>query len=193
MSQMGYYFDQTRCTGCFTCSVACKDWHDIDAGPVGLRRVISIEHGKFPDLFAAYLVSSCYHCENPPCVKACPEDAITKRDSDGIVMVDSQKCIGTKECPQKCYKACPWNVPQFGPDDNAKMQKCDFCLERLENGKQPICIEACPMYAIDIGPLDHLQKKYGESKEAEGFSYSKRFNPSVVFKPKLADIDDRES
>ncbi len=75
-------------------------------------------------------------------------------------------------------------MPQFGPEENAKMQKCDFCLERFEKGQQPICIEACPMYALDIGSLKQLQEKYGFVNEAEGFSYSKSFKPSVIFKPK---------
>ena len=60
MTQMGFYFDQTRCTGCFACAVACKDWHDIDAGPVNWLRVRTIEEGKFPDVFVACLASLCY-------------------------------------------------------------------------------------------------------------------------------------
>ncbi|MBW2365876.1 MAG: 4Fe-4S binding protein [Deltaproteobacteria bacterium] len=62
MIQLGFYFDQTRCTGCYACVVACKDWHDIDHEPVKWMRVTSIEYGKFPDLFAAYMTSPCYHC-----------------------------------------------------------------------------------------------------------------------------------
>ena len=184
MKQMGFYFDQTRCTGCYTCSVACKDWHDIDAGPVNWMQVRSIEDGRFPDLFVTYLALACYHCENPPCVLACPVDAITKRENDGIVVVDQGKCLGNRECQSLCLNACPWDTPQFGTEENAKMQKCDLCIERLENGKQTICVVACPMYALDVGILDNLKKKYGEAVEAEGFHYSERFKPSVTFKPK---------
>lgn len=184
MTQMGFYFDQTRCTGCYACAVACKDWHDIDAGPVNWMRVHIIENGKFPNLSAAYLASPCYHCANPPCVLACPVDAITQRESDGIVVVDQEKCLGNRECRTLCLNACPWEAPQFGPEEDAKIQKCDLCLERLERGQQPICVEACPMYALDAGPLDKLKAKYGDAVEAEGFSYSARFKPSVTFKPK---------
>jgi len=49
--QMGFYFDQTRCTGCFTCVVACKDWHDVPPGPASWMRVTTVEKGKYPDLF----------------------------------------------------------------------------------------------------------------------------------------------
>ena len=105
-------------------------------------------------------------------------------ETNGIVEVDSDKCVGSEACPRKCLKACPWNAPQFGPEENSKMQKCNFCLQRLESGKSPICVEACPMYAIEIGPLPELQKKFGQKVEATGFRYSERFKPSVAFHPK---------
>jgi anaerobic dimethyl sulfoxide reductase subunit B (iron-sulfur subunit) len=184
MTQMGFYFDQTRCTGCYTCAVACKDWHDIDAGPVNWMRVRTLESGTFPDVFVAYLAAPCYHCAEPPCAAVCPADAITKTTPDGIVVVDQEKCVGNQECPTLCRTACPWDAPQFGPEDEAKMQKCHFCRERLTAGRQTVCVEACPMYALDAGPLEELEAKYGEIVEAEGFRYSKRCGPAARFKPK---------
>lgn len=184
MTQMGFYFDQTRCTGCYACAVACKDWHDVDAGPVNWLRLQVVEKGRFPDLFMAYLVTPCYHCANPPCVLACPVSAISKRESDGIVIVDREKCLGKQECATLCLNACPWNAPQFGSEEDARMQKCDFCLERLEQGQQAICVEACPMYALDAGPLERLRAEYGGTTRAAGFISSERFDPSVTFKPK---------
>ena len=186
MTQLCFYFDQTRCTGCFACSVACKDWYDVDAGPVNWMRVREIEDGDFPNIYVAYLASPCFQCINPPCAMACPAKAITRRRSDGIVAVDREKCLGNKECRTLCLSACPWEAPQFGPEENAKMQKCAFCLERLQQGRQAICVEACPMYALDIGTVKELRVKYGNAleQEAEGFRYSIRFKPAVVFKPK---------
>ncbi len=183
MKQMGFYFDQTRCIGCYTCSVACKDWNDIPIG-INWRKIKIKEDGIFPKLFLTYLSTACNHCINPPCVKACPVEAIIKRESDGIVIVNSKKCIGKKECGAKCLKACPWDVPQFGSAENAKMEKCNFCLERLEKGQQTICVEACPMFALDAGTLEELREKYGSIVEAEGFSYIEKFKPSVIFKSK---------
>ena len=184
MTQLGFYFDQTRCIGCHTCAVACKDWYDIAAGPVHWLRVREMENGKFPDVSVTFLVSPCYQCAEPACILACPVGAITKRESDGIVVVDREKCLGSEECGKRCLKACPWDAPQFGPEADAKMQKCQFCLERLEQGQQAICVEACPLYALDIGPLDELRARYGDAVSAEGFKYSARFQPSAVFKPK---------
>lgn len=185
MSQMGFYFDQTRCTGCYTCAVACKDWNDIDAGPVNWMRVDVLEEGTFPDVFVAYKASPCFHCAEPSCVKVCPVDAIEKRDTDGIVLVDQEKCIGKEKCDSKCLKACPWDVPQFEDEGGAKMQKCNFCIDRIEKGQQTICVEACPMYALDAGPIRELREKYGDTAEAEGFRYNKKVGPSVTFKPKV--------
>lgn len=180
--QMGFYIDQTRCTGCFTCVVACKDWHDVSAGPASWMRVITIEQGKYPNPFVAYLPSSCYHCSEPACIPACPVSAISKREQDGIVIVDRETCLG--DSCKMCLDACPYDAPQFGAEDNAKMQKCDLCMERWAEGKKPICVEACPSRSLDAGPIEELRSKYGEIPEAEGFIYDEKLRPSVIFKPR---------
>ena len=182
--QIGFYFDQTRCTGCCACIVACKDWHDISAGPASWIKVMAIERGKYPNPFLCYLLTLCWHCSNPVCVKACPVKAIIKRNEDGIITVDKESCIGGEECRFACLKTCPYDVPQFSAETNPKMQKCDFCLERWREGKKPICVEACPMRALDAGPLVELRAKYGNFQEAKGFTYYNRVQPSVVFRPK---------
>ena len=181
--QIGFYFDQSRCIGCYTCVVACKDWHDIPAGPAFWRRVITIERGKYPDLSVAFLSTACYHCTEPACVKACPVDAIEKREKDGVMMVNAGACLGKSDC-RLCQEACPYQIPQFGAEDNAKMQMCSFCHDRLAENKKPICVDACPMRALDSGPVDKLIARYGEIKEAEGFVYSTETCPSIIFKPK---------
>lgn len=181
--QMGFYFDQTRCTGCYTCIVACKDWHDIPAGPASWRRVTTMEYGKYPDLFVTFLSTACYHCANPKCVEICPVEAISKRKEDGVVVVNGEDCLGKESCGQ-CLEACVYAAPQFGAEENAKMQKCDFCLDRLAECKKPICVDACPMRALDASPIEELKTKYGDISEAEGFICDKELSPSVIFKPK---------
>ena len=96
--QLGFYFDQTRCIGCFTCCVACKDWNDIPAGPAHWRRVSCLEEGEYPKLFVAYLSGACYHCIDPVCVSVCPAKAISKREEDSIVVVDKDKCREATPC-----------------------------------------------------------------------------------------------
>ena len=96
--QIGFHIDQTRCTGCFACIVAYKDWNNVDAEPASWRRGITIEKGKYPDLFVAFLSTACYHCVEPARVSACPVGAISKRELDGVVVVDREACLGKDNC-----------------------------------------------------------------------------------------------
>lgn len=181
--QYGMVIDENRCMGCFACVVACKDWHDVPAGPASWIRVKTLEKGRYPDLFVSFFPLTCNHCLQPACVSVCPAEAITKRPEDGIVTVDREACLGKDQCGL-CLQACPYEAPQFGEEANARMQKCDWCLDRLTEGKKPICVMSCPMQVIDIGPLDDLRTKYGDVQETESFTYSEELAPSVLFKPK---------
>jgi anaerobic dimethyl sulfoxide reductase subunit B (iron-sulfur subunit) len=147
-------------------------------------RVSSIEKGKYPHPFVAFLAVPCYHCAKPACVSACPVDAITKREEDGIVTVNREACLGRDDC-QFCLDACRYKAPQFGAEDGAKMQKCDFCLDRWAEGKPPICVAGCPMRAMDAGPEEEMETKHGRICQAVGFSYDDKTRPAVVFKPRV--------
>ena len=96
--QVGFYFDQSRCAGCHACRIACKDWHDQPSGSASWMRINYYEVGPFPDIFASYLISPCYHCEEPVCSYICPNEAISKREDDGIVVVDKDKCREEFSC-----------------------------------------------------------------------------------------------
>lgn len=145
-----FHFDPARCSGCYTCVVACKDWHDIPPGPVFWRRLIIKEEGVYPELRVSFLAIACEHCAAPACLAACPAGAIAKQPN-GIVSVNRELCLGKDECGA-CLLACPFDAPQFGAETNARMQKCDLCAERWQAGRKPVCVEACPMRALDAGP-----------------------------------------
>jgi anaerobic dimethyl sulfoxide reductase subunit B (iron-sulfur subunit) len=162
--QMVFRFDHSRCIGCYACVVACKDWHDMPSGPVFLRRVIIQEQGKYPEVTVNFLSIACHHCDEPACIPACPAGAITKREIDGIVIVDKELCLGSEQCGRACLIACPYEAPQFREEPNAKMQKCDLCLDRWENGQKPICVTACPMRALDVGIRDGVESKTDRSR-----------------------------
>lgn len=193
--QMGFYFDQTRCTGCKACVVACKDWYDIPVGDATRIKILYNEHNKWPDVRVKYLTATCYHCLDPVCADACPENAMFKRDEDGIVDLNVDACVGIDECGGACLKACPYDAPQFGTESNPKMWKCDLCVDRLSKGQEAICVESCPTRALDVAPLDELKEKYGEKemevargrklKEGDEFFYSSRTNPAVLINPKV--------
>ncbi len=184
--QYGFYFDQSRCNGCFTCLIACKDWHEYDLGsePGNWIKVSNIEKGRFPNLSMSYLFLTCLHCAAPSCIPACPVGAITKREKDGITVIDREACLGNEDCDGFCQEACPYKVPEFGSEPGARIQKCNLCLDRWAEGKKPICVAACPMRALDAGPLDELKTGYGGVRIADGFVYSEKVNPSIVFKLK---------
>lgn len=185
--QMAFYFDQARCLGCYTCRVACKDWHDVEAGPAVWRQITAKEWGTYPKVYLSYVSLSCNHCESPACAEACPVDAITKRDKDGVMVVDREECLGGDDCGRDCLEACPYNVPQFGEEENPKMQMCTFCADRLAEDKMPICVESCPMRALDAGPIDALKEKYGSVQTIDGFIFSPKTKPSIVFKPRYTE------
>jgi anaerobic dimethyl sulfoxide reductase subunit B (iron-sulfur subunit) len=163
--KLAFYFNQSRCTGCYACVVACKDWHDIPPGPVFLRRVAVTEQGHYPRVSVSFVSTACHHCDKPLCVSACPAGAISKRAADGIVVVNRDVCLGMENCSGACRVACPYDAPQFGTEPNARMQKCDLCYDRWAEGKKPICVEACPMRALDAGDQDTLESHYGRGNE----------------------------
>ncbi|MCL5957970.1 MAG: 4Fe-4S dicluster domain-containing protein [Chloroflexi bacterium] len=148
-----FHHERALCTGCHTCAVACKDWKDIPAGPVNLRRVTSIERGTYPNVSVIHDSVSCNHCVNAACVPACPAGAIHQRPSDGVVVVDRDACIGASACGKMCYAVCPYGAPQFGPEANPRMQLCDLCLDRLQAGKQPVCVDACPLRVLSLASV----------------------------------------
>jgi len=159
VGQYGFLIDLSRCIGCNACLISCKQWHDMPPGPVKWIRVYQWERGSFPDIELRILPIPCFHCQNPVCIDACPNHAIYKEENWGAVIVDPEKCTGTREC----WKACPYGVPQFeGDQPGLKMSKCNMCIDRLKQGLNPICVLSCSMRALEFGPIDELIEKYGE-------------------------------
>ncbi len=167
--QYGFYYDAGRCIQCRTCELACKSAHDTEPG-VKWRRVTETWSGNYPNITRTFFSLACMHCENPACIEACPTGAISKRAEDGIVVVDSVKCNGCREC----LAACPFGVPQFGAD--GIMQKCDFCTGI---NKEPVCAESCPAEALFAGSLDDLmeiaRKRGKTTRRMEGTT-----KPSII-------------
>lgn len=167
MTQYGFFIDLSRCIGCNSCVIACKQWHDIEPGPAKWMRVYQWEKGAYPRIEVHTLPIMCLHCQNPVCADACPNKAIRKEEKYGAVLVDPAKCTGEREC----FAACPYGAPQYASDSpGEKMSKCNMCIDRLEQGLTPICVLSCSMRALEFGPLDELKKKYGISAQVAGLS-----------------------
>lgn len=182
--QFGFFIDTEKCTGCKTCQLACKDYKDL--GPdVNFRRIYEYAGGDWvlmndgcwkPNVFAYYLSIACNHCETPACTAVCPTGAMHKRD-DGFVVVDETICIGCRNCET----ACPYGAPQYNTVKK-HMTKCDGCNERVIEGLKPICVEACPLRALDFGPIAELRQKYGTIRDVAPLPPSHYTLPSIVVK-----------
>lgn len=144
-----FYLDLDRCTGCFACAVACMDQNDLDVGngreAMAWRQVFKIESGNQAETRLRYVSLSCMHCEDAPCLMACPTGALARDAATHAVTVNADLCIGC----HSCSIACPFGVPRFGAD--GIMQKCDLCTARLENGMEPACVRVCPTKALQQG------------------------------------------
>ena len=188
----------SRCIGCNSCSVACK--HENGTGPgVFWRRVVITESGKYPQAAMHALPLLCNHCEDPSCAKVCPVKA-TRVNADGVVTIDAKKCIGCRYC----MTACPYNVRSFvtsntkgyydeGLTDYEKVayedhkvgtvEKCTFCTQRVEEGRDPACVATCPAKALFFGDLDdpgsQVTKLLADNPNA------KSLKPEAGTKPKV--------
>lgn len=174
MGQKGFYYDMTICTGCKTCQIACKDKNNLKVGPI-FRKVYHFEGGKYPKPWSYPLSISCNHCDHPKCVENCPTGALSKRQKDGIVTHDKEKCIGCRLCTW----SCPYGAPQY-LEEEGKAGKCDMCADLLDKGEEAICVSACLMRALHIGEIEELRQKYGKVADVNGLPDSGITQPNLV-------------
>lgn len=184
MARMSMLIDLTRCIGCDACTMACKQENGTPMD-VFFARVLNVEVGKYPAVKRVYIPVLCNHCEDAPCLKACPNKAIVKRQ-DGIVLVDQDRCKGTGAC----VSACPygniilsqhdkWYLNEDEPYERdvvrprlkqAVARKCTYCAHRVDEGLDPACVVACPTTARIFGDLDDPDSKistYIENQKEE--------------------------
>ncbi|TCP91151.1 anaerobic dimethyl sulfoxide reductase subunit B (iron-sulfur subunit) [Cricetibacter osteomyelitidis] len=185
MEQHGFYFDSSRCTGCKTCEMACKDYKDLDVD-VNFRRIYEYVGGDWlqqpngcwsQNVFAYYTSISCNHCSDPACTKVCPTGAMHKNE-DGFVIVDESICIGCRYC----HMACPYDAPQYDAH-KGHMTKCDGCYSRVKAGQKPICVESCPLRALDFAPITELREKYSDMAAIAPLPDPSFTKPNLVIKP----------
>lgn len=156
----GMIIDLNRCIGCQSCTIACK----LQNRTVENRfctSVIENEIGEYPLSRFSFTPIQCNHCEDPPCVPACPENA-TYKLSSGIVVTDWNRCVGDG----LCVEACPYSARFLDPRFSNKVDKCDFCLNRLEMGLEPACVEVCASKARIWGDFKNPVGEFAEYIES---------------------------
>ena len=158
------FIDPKRCMGCKACEVECAVEHSLSKNiyravmerprPRPRIRVVTVD-----DLF--YVPMKCQHCKDAPCINVCPTKAL-KRTDEGYVVLSEVQCIGCL----MCVLVCPFGHPRYNPDTRTVV-KCDFCVERVREGRLPACVEACPTGALRFGRLEELLREVTERKARE--------------------------
>lgn len=113
--------------------------------PERWRNVLESNPQHHPGLPMFYLSLACNHCDEAPCMYSCPSLAFYKDDKTGAIVHEADKCIGCKYCTW----ACPYDAPKFNPGTGL-IEKCTFCLERIEEGLKPACANLCPVGALEF-------------------------------------------
>ena len=149
--------DLARCKNARKCVTACQKMHHLPDDKEWLQVKLMQDS---EDAAPYWFPKTCFHCDNPPCVKVCPVDATFKRQ-DGLVLIDNERCIGCKFC----MAACPYSTRVFNwsepdqpeeikcldyspetsvPEKMGTVEKCDFCPDMARMGQLPDCVTACP-------------------------------------------------
>jgi len=193
-----FLIDVSKCNGCYACQISCKDEHvgndwtpyakpQPDTGQFWLK-INEFVRGTVPKVKMHYIPKMCMHCDDAPCMKSCKIEAIYKR-ADGLVIIDSAKCTGCKNC----VDACPYGVIYFNEDLNLA-QKCTGCAHLLESGwKETRCSDACPTLALKIveeseieglkNKAEVLQPEFGTRPRVYYLNIPRKFVAGTVYDP----------
>ena len=169
MSERRFIVDLARCTGCQTCSIACKDRANLP-DDLDWLRVEAHEGGRYPAPTLYYRIVHCFHCAEPPCAEVCPTEAIAKREG-GWVQIEAELCVAC----EACVEACPFSAIVIWTEVAAK---CDGCVDEVSRGWKPTCVRACPMRALDYGTrTNSLPEERIEDREFRDHG----IGPSVLY------------
>ena len=189
MARYGMLIDIDKCTGCYSCFLACKDeycgnnypGYSVSQPAKGhyWMKLVAVERGTYPKVKLDYIPTPCQQCENASCITGGTPGAVYKRP-DGIVIIDPEKAKGQKDI----VSSCPYRVIYWNEEENVA-QKCTFCAHLLDQGwKEPRCVETCPTNAIIFGDLDDPESEISKKAAAENTEALKpefEMNPSVSY------------
>lgn len=193
MSDYAILFDSSRCSACKGCQVACKCWNNLPSplgknaneftgsyqSPMDLngdtRLIVTFDEkpGGQTGVQWAFGRRSCMHCENPACVQVCPSGALHVDEKTGLVAVNEEACVGC----QYCSSACPFDVPRYH-GANSKINKCTGCVDRIEQGKSPACVQTCSPEALKYGEREEM---LAIAHERVDYLHAKGFTEAAVY------------
>jgi tetrathionate reductase subunit B len=148
MARLAMVIDLRRCVGCQACTVSCNAEWDVPAGLARTHVHATPIAGRFPNLASSFHVTQCGHCDDAPCLDACPTAATTRNEA-GVVVVDPDLCVGCGYCAA----ACPYDARFLNPLTR-RIDKCDFCAPRVARGEPPACVATCTAHAKYFGDLE---------------------------------------
>ncbi len=148
MSKYYLMLDQTKCIGCLSCQLHCRENKNLPEGPKPGQIMVVGPKFMGDNPTSAHIFISCFHCDTPWCVNSCPTLALEKRE-DGIVLLKEELCVGCKSC----IVGCPFGCMQWNPD-NQKVTKCDLCFERVDEGQEPACVANCTTKCLKFGKTE---------------------------------------
>ena len=155
----GWIVDTRKCFGCHACEVACKAENDVPLGSY-IRQTIYHDAPRKSGAMARIMVPmACQHCEDAPCIKACPCGAM-HMGAGGSVQVNYDKCSGHASCKE----ACPYGAIYIDPVANQAV-KCHNCTHRVDEGMDPACVSTCPSDALVFGDLNDPDSQISQLTE----------------------------
>ena len=136
--------DIDQCVRCYACEIACKQENDLHIGPRLVQNITIGPRNVLNELYMDFVPVLCFHCDDPPCAYFCSNGAIVKRD-DGVVLINGLLC---NKC-RLCINACPYGAIHW---DGGKgtVNKCTLCVERMDNGLEPSCVQHCLSGALQF-------------------------------------------
>ena len=174
--QHGFHFTADNCIGCHACESACSEKNDLPAH-LAFRSVGYVEGGTFPDHTRMNISMACNHCDDPVCLKGCPTRAYTKHPEYGAVIQDPDICFGCGYCTW----VCPYNAPQLDPVAG-QVEKCNMCVDRLEQNLKPACVSACVGNALDFGVIENMPEQREQiDNRIPGFPDPEITQPNIRF------------
>ena len=184
-TQLGFFFRADNCIACHSCEAACSEKNG-NPPHIAWRHVGYLEGSRYApgcgtsDFTRLNVSMACNHCVDPVCLKGCPTGAYVKYEKYGAVIQDPDICFGC----QYCTWVCPYNAPAYDPQKGS-VSKCNMCVDRLDQGLKPACVDACLGHALEFGEIGKRDvEEPGWVSRIPGFPDPSITKPNVRFEMK---------